>query len=645
MNQLHILAVPAMSRTMTPETRPIYLQHLKNIGAQRIWIAFERDTLFMKDRSADLKNLEESLRYFEANGIEAGVWFQTFGFGDPYNSLTKQVAGDWTHLTSIYGKTIPGDAYCPEDPRFIDAYCSWVTDIAKLQPKLMMLDDDHCLSIRPGLGCFCKYHRKLYEEALGEPLPEEGLDKLIFTGPGNRYRDAWLDVCRDTHMRFCAKVRAAVDAVNPEIRVGLSSGYSSWDIEGADAMEVSRALAGNTKPFLRLTGAPYWAAEDHQRYPGYHLNMVIEISRAQEAWTRDSGIEIFDENDSYPRPSYHTSVSLVECLDLALRAHGNIGSLKYVFDYVSSPNYETSYVRNHMRNMPFYAWIQNHFSDKTVEGVKLYRDMRTIRNANLPEEFIDEPNVMIRFFPTAASFLSEQSIPVSYEDGPHDCGIAFGDDVLSIESMPKKLILDFPAALHLQNKGIDVGIRSWKNVPMPSTESFLPESGQVENLKISMVWAPNLGTAKFYDCDLADDAVIHSRFLKEESSTGSYVYDNGTTKFLVLAFDAQTVSPASTMFRSYSRQKQLLNFIGGDFPVIRNYPGTYTLYKTNGNSAAALFENLSLDPMFEFDIELAKPCKEMELFGAEGTLSEDGMRIHITSDVAPYSAIGVALTY
>ena len=61
--------------------------------------------------------------------------------------------------------------------------------------------------------------------------------------------------------------------------------------------------------------------------------------------------------------------------------------------------------------------------------------------------------------------------------------------------------------------------------------------------------------------------------------------------------------------------------------------------------AKALFENLSLDPMFEFDIELAKPCKEMELFGAEGTLSEDGMRIHITSDVAPYGAIGVALTY
>ena len=99
------------------------------------------------------------------------------------------------------------------------------------------------------------------------------------------------------------------------------------------------------------------------------------------------------------------------------------------------------------------------------------------------------------------------------------------------------------------------------------------------------------------------------------------------------------------MFRSYSRQKQVLDFIGGEFPVIRNYPGTYTLYKTNGNSAAVLFENLSLDPMFDFDIELAKPCKEMELFGATGTLSEDGMRIHITSDVAPYGAIGAALTY
>ena len=72
-NQPHILAVPAMSRTLTAETRPIYLQHLKNIGAQRIWIAFERDTLFLADRSADLKNAEESLRYFEANGISYTV--------------------------------------------------------------------------------------------------------------------------------------------------------------------------------------------------------------------------------------------------------------------------------------------------------------------------------------------------------------------------------------------------------------------------------------------------------------------------------------------------------------------------------------------------------------------------------------------
>ena len=34
---------------------------------------------------------------------------------------------------------------------------------------------------------------------------------------------------------------------------------SSWDIDGTNAYELAKILAGNTKPLVRLIGAPYWA--------------------------------------------------------------------------------------------------------------------------------------------------------------------------------------------------------------------------------------------------------------------------------------------------------------------------------------------------------------------------------------------------
>ena len=74
--------VPLMQSTLNESTRPIYLRQIKEAGAERVWIAMNRSTLFC-DRSEYLSELSCSLRFFEENGIECGVWIQAFGFGDP----------------------------------------------------------------------------------------------------------------------------------------------------------------------------------------------------------------------------------------------------------------------------------------------------------------------------------------------------------------------------------------------------------------------------------------------------------------------------------------------------------------------------------------------------------------------------------
>lgn len=638
----HILAVPIMNRQVTEKTRENYLEKLRKIGAERIWLAAERDLLFRDDREADLALIRENMAFFEKAGLEVGLWIQTLGFGDPFNARS-QVAKEWTQLRSVDGKEIGGDAFCPEDPAFSERYCDWIKVLAGLHPKLIMLDDDHCLSVRPGLGCFCKYHMRLLEEELGEKLEEDGLAEKFFTGKTNKYRSAWLKVMRGTHLRFNRKIRAAADSVDPSIRIGLSSGCSSWDIEGSDAMEVSRTLAGpNTRPFLRLTGAPYWAAVDLLRFPGQKLNTIIEICRAQEAWCRGSDIEIFDENDSYPRPTYHVPASLCEDLDLALRANGHIGSLKYVLDYYASPDREPGYIKNHLRNMPFYDWIREHLAEKKAAGVRLYHPMRTVEKATLPDKFYGATDVMNRFFSGAAALLTQHSIPVSYEgDHEGDTGIAFGEDVLSLEKLPKKLIIDLPAAIALMDKGVDVGIESYEDGFRPNME-YYPERN--EKIFLNLVNAARLAPAEFKNCRLKDSTRVLSEFaLEDKRMPATYRYASGETAFMVLLFDGQLVNQSSSIFRSYELGEDLRDFIGGDFPYIPHAPQLYALYKKDEKARAVLFENLAPDMLFDFDVVLPEEASTFALYGAEGYLTEDKKHIHITSDIMPYGAFGLIL--
>ena len=228
--------VPVLNANIRPSDREKILSCLKEIGSRRFWIAWERSTLFLADRREALNCLRENVKYFQNAGLEVGVWIQAYGFGDP---LSYEECS-WTRLRSVTGKEKEADAFCPEDPDFTAAYRSWVSDVARISPDLIMLDDDLCLSVRPGIGCFCHRHLRLMEETLGEKIELSRCAELIFTGGKNRYRDAWFQVMGDSNRRFCRGVREAVDAVDPSIRVGFCAGYTSWDVEGCDPLELSR---------------------------------------------------------------------------------------------------------------------------------------------------------------------------------------------------------------------------------------------------------------------------------------------------------------------------------------------------------------------------------------------------------------------
>lgn len=608
--------IPIMNSNLNETTRQETLAQLKQAKAGRVWIALDRASLF--DRKDHIERLRENLRFFEQNGFEIGVWIQVFGFGDPL----PHVQCDWTRIRSVTGVTREADAFCPEDPNFTAAFLNWVRDIAACAPKLMMLDDDLCLSVRPGIGCFCDRHLKLLQAQVGK------IDDLtsIFTGGKNKYRDAWYQTVGNSMREFCQKVRRAVDEIDPAIRVGLCAGYTSWDIEGTDPIEMAKLLAGSTKPFFRLTGAPYWVAAKKRRFPGQRLSAVAENARNQIAWCAGEEIEIFAEADSYPRPCHEVPAMLIENFDIAMHASG-IKSLKYICDYYSSPAYETQYLKIHTRNLPLYEKIEAAFKDTTPCGIQVYRPAHRIQNALLPDQFAGEKPIMNSYFSKAAALLSCHAIPVYYGEGAENA-VVFGDDAQYFENVHKRVVLDLPAALLLQKRGIDVGIEAVTPAARPAFELFENERTLLSGIDED---------APFFDLTLKDGATVQSSY--NTGCVASFRYKN----FLILNFDTFALNEGCVLYCSYARGRQLQEFFGYPFPAVCGYAELYSICAEQKDRQVVLFQNQSIDPIFDFEIKLPRPCRSFRLTGAEGTLCENAIRISTT--FAPQETLLLEVDY
>ncbi len=621
------LSVPVMNRNCTEENRQSLVKLLKAANTQRVFIAFERDVLYSENRKEDLTLLKSNIEYFRSSGFETGVWTQAFGFGNYLDDKSYALAKNFTHLRSVSGfEDKKCDAICPTDENYMRLYLSLIKEIAALSPDCIMLDDDLCMSVRPGIGCYCDNHMKLINDKLGRKVSLEEL-KEAFAGAPNPLRNACMEVMGDTMREFCRKVRAAVDTVNPDLRLGFCAGYTSFDLEEADARELSLILAGKNKPFLRFTGAPYWVSKSRLRFEGQSLNGVIECVRAQELYCRGVIEDIFHEADSYPRPRYQVPASYIELFDLALRASGGMGGLKYMADYVSTADYEKGYFSRHIKNKDFYGFIEKYFSDKPAAGVKIYYRMRKIKDAFLPSPFIDDLTVMKRFFSPAAEMLGSQCIPSVY-DKDMPCGVAFGEDALEISALPEKLITDITGAKILAGRGIDTGFINANPAPVPSYEIFGKEKVLLNR---------NGGT--YFDCSLKVGTKVLSSF--ENGLPASFTFNNGKTEFLVFCADAYSLCPDNSFFRSYERQNQILGFCGMDFPVIKHSPFVYTICKSDGKQTAALFINAFEDTIEDPVIYLGKKYSHLKLFGAEGKL--EGDKVVLSATVPPFGAFAIVL--
>ena len=619
---MHKLAVPLTLRQLMDYGAESFIDTLKELGADTAVLGIGSYLLSQEEQDKTFSALAEFVPMFRQAGFSVAVWLWTFAVREE---------APFTRITSPTGK-VSVEECCPSDKSFRAFASAYLQAIAKTAPDMILFDDDYRYGfIDCGLGCACPNHRAYMEGVLGEPLPMGDISHLIFSGAKNKYRSAFLKANGHFFIEFAKEMRQAVDAISPTIRLGLCACMSTWDFDGVSAAELSRILAGNTKPFLRLIGAPYWA--DNRGW-GNRIQDVIELERMESAWCGED-IDIFAEGDTYPRPRFTCPANLLEGFDMALRASGAVnGILKYTLDYHADVAYETGYNQKHLQNKPIYQDIHRHFSAKAPVGIRVYEAMEKFENATIPAYYDGKDEVENLFFSPAARMLAAQTIPTIYK-GLGTVGIAFGENAKYIDqsALQNGMILDITAARILTERGVDVGLVKVGDTYQASREYF-PFHNRYINLSGCPAW----------EIQIHENAEAQSRFVtKSKESVASYTYQNARGQhFLVFAFDGYSMTEHA--FKTPIRGEEIVAWIqsmGKALPAtMLGNPDCYMLCCQDDSGKAVWIGNFFADECMQTTVTLDRPYSRIHYINCTGEMHQNRITLHA---ISPYASIGFAV--
>ena len=489
-----------------------YARLARQTGAELFVIVknvFGDKTRFMKE----IEELKEKVRFFGERSLKVGAWLcPTTGHegmglvvGEVGRTFTKRQAADYSD-----GKPkLIEQAFCPLDEGFVKDFAWKMRLLSQSGVTRSLFEDDLRLSGPPitKIACCCHLHMTAFAKRIGRDVKLEELPDLIYHNEDRRYRKAWMDLKKETMLSFLKALRDEVDQVAPDFRIGISASRLNYDIDGATIQEMATVAAGKNKPFVRLTGAPYWARENNT------LSAAIESNRMQFGWLEDSGIELIAEGDPYPRPRSRIPAAYLEAFDQILRANGGSdGIYKYMTAYREGPGYEDGYVDAHHKHQNIYRLIDELFDGKTAVGLCPYIKQQKLAEAVFDDlEHFDEFGAFYRLdsvVPPEAYLVTDCSVPTSY--AACGCaGIAFGENArhLSDAQLKNGLITDLKGAKILAERGIDVGLVSYTRVDAaPSEEFFYADDTAV------LLGQPSPFPLRFYRVELRDGAEVVSVF-------------------------------------------------------------------------------------------------------------------------------------
>lgn len=593
---------------------------LRRIGAKRVFVTPVVRIPFQKceKRTELLNRMKSQIAFFKENGFKAGTWSCSLGYGGEVEHYTKESAQGFMRRVGVNG-SVADDAFCPSDKNFTAAMCSIIRDLGETGADMIMLDDELTLTAVSSLGCVCENHMKMFNERVCGNFKTTDIKDIVFSGKPGKYRDAWLDITGETLIDFCKSLRDALDEVDPNIRMGFASGYTSWDLDGVDAITLTKVLAGGTKPFLRLTGAPYWFSA--RRFGKQPLANIIETCRQQYAWCKDENIDLFTEADVFPRSRFYTPAAISEAFDIGTKLSDSCDVLKYFTDYISW--HERGYIDAHERNRGVYDDISKYFDNKNAVGIRVYSKMKTVRDATLSETFQNAADISDRWYKHTPTIPCVNAIPTTYCGGEYP-SIAFGENArdLDEDAFKNGMIIDISAAEILQESGIDVGLSS--------AEPKRIYQERFDDYDLTFNFYCDKGSYKI----VADEkAKVLSRLSGNGfESPGAYLYKNANKqRFLVYAFNAYDALLHSGFRLAYGRGRQLNDAVdwlcGKRLPAECNdIPMLYCICKEDEKSVSLGYLLCTEDEAFDVSVRInvAFDPNSVKFINCKGKMCDDG---------------------
>ena len=634
---MYKISIPIKHTTAYKYKEETY-KEFASCGGNRAAITVHRDLNFRFSSAETLKKLSSVFEDYQSRGIDTLLWVgETLGH-DKLSAPVKDYG--YTNMVTPSGETV--GAFCPYDEKLKRDLHEWMKDLARLAPPLILIDDD----FRMGefFGCCCELHMRRIRSALGEDITVTELMKKVLSGGESKYRNAYLAAQGDGIRELAAVLRAAVDEVDPSIRLGACVTAGRWDEDGADPIEIGRILAGNTKPFVRLFGAPY-------HHPHITLPNTIERERAQLDWMKDEGFEVITEGDTYPRPRFACPAAYLECFDTALRADGRSdGMMKYMIDYISSPTYETGYREMSEENADVYKHIDELFSDGSCVGIKPYLPRSIVKSAELnPKDGYAHLSEAVFAYHSSYGLLTDCSIPSTYEDG--FVNVIFGESARHAGELQLKngAIIDIEAARIFMKRGIDVGLEY-----ISESEPLFVQDGFLD---LPKEYFPNyddtvrLDPLNILNYSVKSSANPLSLLQKGDvSKPFTYLYENADGhRFMVLPFSAKECMGKMGYFKNYYRKHQIaeaVEWLSGNplsVYVESHIPGLYLIAKESGNGLSVGVWNLSCDRAKNVKLVFGHDISGASYFGCNGKIDKNTAVIEST--LYPYEFAGIKVEY
>lgn len=584
------------------------LEVFQKVKTDRVALVFSKWMNFEKNREV----LKRAIDYFSNYGIEVAVWLNSLLHINHGDRFTKKKYADGSEKN-----------WCPFDENFKTHFARYVAGYAKTGVRLIYLDDDFRMSATGGISCFCDYHMQRYKALLGNDITAEKIYKELLTGKPSVYRDAWSKINGEALVELSKEIRAEVDKIDPTIRVGVcTSPATLFGVDGVTAFELSTILAGNTKPFLRTIGAPYWSywAKD---YWNASLNDIIGLQRLETYYAEKLGYqgEMVAEGDTFPRPRFTTPASYLELFHSAIVVEDRMdGILKYIGEYTGKCTYERGYSRLAAENSVKIDEIVKAFSGTQKVGYRILEvqnKMQTMEFKGKDIEFLEHGGGI----PASIRALNDASMPYTFT-GTEPI-VAFGDNAryLTNEELKNGLITDMVGATILKEKGIDVGFTSYeKCCDVIQTSEHYPNYNDSEYVDFKK------GTEIFRFGFKDDVEVLTYTTLGEEKIPLLYRYENNGIKMIVSCIDMTCSRFAHGYFRSYYKQRLLAEsyrwFTGEDLaamcfdcPMVMPIVG-----KKEGMLIIGLW-NIFEDRIFNQEIKLSKEYTKAEFIGCSGRLN------------------------